>query len=321
MAKQIPLGQSGLVAIVDDEDFEWINSYRWHLRGNAKRNPNKMYAVHQPYSNGKKTRQVAMHRLVMGIKDQLIVVDHIDHNGLNNQKANLRICSPAENTRNSRPSNGRSSRFKGVNFHKQTQKWCARITSDSKTIFVGLLESEEDAARHYNAAAVKYHGEFACLNDVDPLFPKSPIPISRGKVAFRGVSVCPTTGKYLCNFRGAKGLQRFLGAFDCAEDAARRYNLEAHKELGSSAKLNNLSPLFPASDKHPLRANNSTGYRGVSPYFGKYKASIGDSNKHYYLGTFPTPEDAARAYDAKARELRGNRARLNFPDDPETGCQ
>jgi len=93
-----------------------------------------------------------------------MVVDHIDHNGLNNTRRNLRICTKEQNARNQRPQKGRSSQFKGVCWHKGERKWYSRIQNDGRQQSLGLFDDERDAARARDAAALALHGEYASLN-------------------------------------------------------------------------------------------------------------------------------------------------------------
>jgi hypothetical protein len=104
-----------------------------------------------------------------------MVVDHIDGNGLNNTRANLRICTIAENVRSSRRRTDNGSGYKGVGFHKASGKWVARIVTNGEKMYLGLYESPEQAAAVYDLAAHKYHGEFARLN-----FPERIIPTNAG---------------------------------------------------------------------------------------------------------------------------------------------
>ena len=112
-----------------------------------------------------KQKTVCMHKVILKVpKGQ--VVDHINHNGLDNRKANLRPATSEENNRNRRKSIKRKchSRFKGVNWNKDQQKWAARICFNRKTKFIGYFNDEIEAAKAYDNAALKYHGEFAVLN-------------------------------------------------------------------------------------------------------------------------------------------------------------
>lgn len=143
----------GRRALVDDEDFEKVIGLKWHLSlsGNG-----------MPYALNSKAG--GMHRFLMGaIKGQY--VDHVNGDGLDNQKDNLRICSLKENTRNKKHFKSRSG-YKGVVWHEEGHKWQAQIMVDYKCKYLGLFEKKEEAAKAYNEAAKKYFGEFANLNPV-----------------------------------------------------------------------------------------------------------------------------------------------------------
>jgi hypothetical protein len=93
-----------------------------------------------------------------------LVCDHIDHNGLNNTKRNLRLCTKQQNAINQRPRKDGSSKYKGVCWHKRNKKWQARIHHSGRYYHLGTFKSQRAAALAYDSAARKYHGDFACLN-------------------------------------------------------------------------------------------------------------------------------------------------------------
>ena len=156
--KRIPLTR-GLFALVDDADFEWLNQWKWH----AQKYSRKCYAVrHDPADHAK---VIIMHRLIMDAPDGL-QVDHINHDGVDNRRSNLRLCTRSQNAMNERPQRNRSSRFRGVSLFKRNGKWRARIRVSGELLWLGNWELEKDAARAYNEAAKKHFGEFAFLNPV-----------------------------------------------------------------------------------------------------------------------------------------------------------
>ena len=93
-----------------------------------------------------------------------LVCDHINHNGLDNRKQNLRNCTITQNNANSRSARGASSKYKGVSRNKKRKKWAAYIKKGKKQTRIGFFEDETEAAIAYDKAAKKYHGEFANLN-------------------------------------------------------------------------------------------------------------------------------------------------------------
>ena len=151
----------GKHALVDDEDYEWLSQYRWYLDYGG-------YALSYVKENGK-WKNVRMHRLIMNApKDKEI--DHKNTNKLDNQKYNLRLCSPTENCRNFPKRAKASSIFKGVSFYKRDSNWSAQIhLPGHKKVHLGFFSKEELAARAYDTAAKELFGEFARLNFPDPI--------------------------------------------------------------------------------------------------------------------------------------------------------
>jgi hypothetical protein len=153
--KQIPLTQ-GKVALIDDEDFEFLSSLKWY----ATKTDKHYYA----YRGAHHRKDVMiMHRVIMNCPSGL-VVDHIDGNTLNNQKINLRICSRSQNSMNKNVDIDSGSGFKGVSWSKGDGKWRARIRLNGKSIWLGNFCSADEAARAYDNAAKKLFGEFAKTN-------------------------------------------------------------------------------------------------------------------------------------------------------------
>ncbi|MHC4889112.1 MAG: HNH endonuclease, partial [Planctomycetota bacterium] len=149
----IPLTQ-GKFAIVDVEDYDWLIQYKWH----ACKCKNTFYAGRV---EGGKT--IRMHREIMRAPKGL-VCDHINHNGLDNRKSNLRLCTNAQNCYNQRASASGTSKYKGVSWHKCSSKWSARIRCDGKFYNLGDFDDQMEAAMVYDDKAVELFDEFACLN-------------------------------------------------------------------------------------------------------------------------------------------------------------
>ena len=155
--RRIPLTK-GKFALVDAEDYYRLAKFNWH----AKLGSTTMYAARR--AGGK---MIKMHRLIMDAPSHL-VVDHIDHNGLNNARSNLRLCTIAQNSRNMLSNNGSTSKYKGVCWHKTKKKWAATIQFNKKTYHLGHFEDEIDAAKAYDKKAKELFGEFAYLNFPSP---------------------------------------------------------------------------------------------------------------------------------------------------------
>ncbi len=149
----------GKVAIVDDEDFKLVSDYKWHVF----QSKHDWYAKAHIKKNNKRT-SLQMHRLIMDVP-QDIQIDHIDHNGLNNRRSNLRFATNQQNNFNRNTHIGSSSKYKGVSWDKSAEKWRAQIAINGKNNWLGCFSKEKDAAQAYNKAALKLFGEFAYLND------------------------------------------------------------------------------------------------------------------------------------------------------------
>lgn len=154
--KEIQLTQ-GKFALVDDEDYDYLISLKWSTRNHS----GNSYACYSYVSKGKRN-SFPMHRLIMGVINKTVIIDHIDHNGLNNQKSNLRICSRQQNSCNRSLTKNSFSKYKGVTFRRN--RWHSRICINRKNIPLGYFKNEIDAAKSYDKGAKKYHGEFANLN-------------------------------------------------------------------------------------------------------------------------------------------------------------
>jgi hypothetical protein len=158
MTTNIPLtGKygAGLTALVDDSDYELVRHYRW--RGHPSRNT--VYAIRSYVEDGKKRSQL-MHCLIAGG----VGTDHIDRNGLNNRRSNLRPATVMQNMANQ---GSRTGRFKGVSWARRQRKWIAKICVAYKQIHLGYFISDVEAALAYDAAARRLNGEYAGVNFVN----------------------------------------------------------------------------------------------------------------------------------------------------------
>jgi hypothetical protein len=157
-ARLIPLTQDKF-AIVDAEDYERLSEYKWHTLKNRRN-----YYARNQRPNG----AVLMHRVITNAPRHL-VVDHINHNGLDNRKENLRLCTVAQNSQNARPRirPNLTSRYKGVSFDKNRNRFKAYIQHKKIIYNLGRFEREVDAAKAYDKKARELFGEFAYLNFPD----------------------------------------------------------------------------------------------------------------------------------------------------------
>jgi len=162
MAKEIQLTQ-GKVAIVDDEDYEYLNQWKW--QANQKKNK-RFYAWRGKKIDGK-YKMIYLHRFILKLTDKKIFVDHANMDTLDNRKINLRICNRSQNAANTDKYKFNSFGYKGISYDKRTNKFYAYITINKKTFYLGVFIDPKDAALAYNIAALKYHGEFANLNKID----------------------------------------------------------------------------------------------------------------------------------------------------------
>lgn len=145
----------GLVTEVDAEDVERLNPYRLTVQFLRGKTP-------YVYLRARGKKQIALSRLIMEAKPGE-VVDHINGDTLNNKRANLRICTAAQNALN-RMAHGEASKFRGVTWGPRQKKWRAAIQKDRKQYHIGYFKDEVDAARAWDARAKMLHGEFARLN-------------------------------------------------------------------------------------------------------------------------------------------------------------
>ena len=161
MTKLITLTK-GKFAIVDDEDYDFINQWKWHIASG--------YATRSKYLgiiNGKKmTKAIIMHREINKTPEGMDT-DHINMDRLDNRKSNLRNATRSQNFMNKKSKTNSSSRFKGVFWYKKYNKWQSALKINGKIKFLGYFIDEVSAARAYNEAAVKYFGEFAQLNMIE----------------------------------------------------------------------------------------------------------------------------------------------------------
>ena len=147
----------GKLSLIDNEDYKIVRGYKWR----AKFEHNNWYVL-----ANERGKTIRMHRLILGIEDSVIITDHIDGNGLNNQRSNLRVCTKQQNCFNRKVSKNSESKYKGVGILKDKRKkrYVAYISINGKRKILGYFYTKESAAERYNIEAKELFGEFARLN-------------------------------------------------------------------------------------------------------------------------------------------------------------
>jgi hypothetical protein len=150
MVKHNALSQ-GLFAVVDDQDYEWLNQWRW----TAHLGPGGRVAAYRKVgqNKGHMSRNLWMHRVILNAPTEA-EVDHINGDSLDNRRENLRLATRAQNLRNRRTFKNSKSRYKGVVYNPLNGKWKVIIN-------FGTFDSPEDAAQAYDEAIKKLFGKFA----------------------------------------------------------------------------------------------------------------------------------------------------------------
>jgi hypothetical protein len=231
--RTVPLGggkAAGRVALVDDEDYELVSQYRWHVQVN-KRTPDLLYALTNIWRDGRRTTQ-KMNTMITGWP----LTDHIDRDGLNNQRSNLRPATNGQNQMNCKGHPAiRAGRFKGVHHNPDVSSgYRAYIGLNGETHVLGWFDDDVSAALVYDAAAREMFGEFARTNFAEGSAATFTPPQQRRKFssAYRGVS------RYRGRIWRARIGQREIGYFADEEEAALAYDAAAREAFGSQARLN-----------------------------------------------------------------------------------
>ncbi len=354
--RQIPLGNKGLFAIVDESDYDMIMEftkskaiYKDTLNWSVQQSKNTYYAALHYYEN-KKSKSILMHRLILGVKDTKQKIDHKNHLGYDNRRDNIRLCTSRQNNLNRTSAYNSASKYLGVsilNIKNNSRKynlWTVNISVDyGKVLFLGQFQSELMAAIVYNAAATKYHKEFANLN----IIPNNYEEIieqeeheyrlskaandklgKRGLNKYRGVyfenhGIGARVWKVEIQY-GDKLLKggRFLGE----TEAALAYNKKSRELYGIYGYQNKLpdnyeevieqetrtAKLKLLQNKAVKKMPRKSKYIGVNSKNGRFYPYINIDKKRVWLGSYTDEDDAARAYDAKSREIYGEFGYQNF---------
>lgn len=306
---------------VDDEDYDYLSAFTWTI---VKHKTNQ-------YVNCRALGQ--MHRHLLSVSRGEFV-DHIDGNGLNNQKSNLRKCTRRQNALNRRIQSNNTTGFKGV-IQTKSGRYQAIIQPNRKIVNLGIFDTKIQAAKAYNDAALKYFGEFAFLNNLTGESPIAHVDKSEQwtgqRFEFRDDHILIhvsslTHGQQAIvidtdDYDRVKNLNWSLSASKrstvaaiCSNSGISMHRLILGVPEGTEIthidgnKLNNrklnLLPMTSAqkSGKMKMLCTNTSGFRGVRMRkgTGRYEANITIANKSKYLGTYDTIEQAAEAYNNAA---------------------
>jgi hypothetical protein len=150
--REVPVGKNGHVALVDDDDYALVSRYTWSLW--SRPNGRTVYARTHVWRDGKRTT-IRMHTMLTGYR----LTDHINYDGLDNQRSNLRAVTHHQSNQHRRKQRGASSQYRGVSWHRDLNKWVARLRVDGVLTHLGYCESEMDAALAYDEAARTIPGQ------------------------------------------------------------------------------------------------------------------------------------------------------------------
>lgn len=320
MVRLTPIELNKYVIIdIEDSDLAFKKWYTSKISLYARRSDRTKAYMHR----------IILERVINRPLESHEYVDHIDGNGLNNRRFNLRIATSHQNQLNKF---GRgTSQFRGVSYNKDN-KWTVQIHYDDLSSHLGVYDDEVTAAQVYDAAAREYlDTKFVKFNfpnqtfklsdfgiTKDPKTGRPKVELVKSQTGYRGVEFSPLTGKYATKIR-FNNVSFRQGLYDTPEEAARVYDAAARHYLGEKAILNFPDEINIYNPKRfLLQSNNTSGYRGVTRHGNKWRALIKVNKIDFHLGNFDDPIDAAKAYDEAALKHLGNKARLNFPALPSS---
>lgn len=232
---EIELSKGG-VAIVDDDDYEWLSKYAWH--------PHQGGYAYRSHANGR-NQTVLMHRAILqqhGVDLADVFVDHINRNKLDNRKCNLRTCNTRQNGQNRDKTCRNQSGYKGVDWVQKDGFWRAKIRANGKLLNIGYFDTALDAAIAYNHAAAEHFKAFAVFNDIPGWRELHPAKREKGtrlrksnKSGFKNVNFHSSMNKWTARIYVA-GKRLVLGYFDTPEAAAAAYQKAADEQKAAALR-------------------------------------------------------------------------------------
>jgi hypothetical protein len=162
LMKEIQLTQ-GKVALVDDEDFDYLNQWKWYAKKCSK---NGIFYAVRCITINNKNFAIYMHRFILNNNDSKMHTDHRNGTTLDNRKENIRICTASQNSINKKINSRNKSGYKGISFCNRSKRFVAEICLNGKRYYLGQFIDRKEAAKAYNIGAIKFHGEFAKLNNI-----------------------------------------------------------------------------------------------------------------------------------------------------------
>ena len=326
----------GQVAIIDAEDLEKICAYRWCALWGPNRE--SYVAATNIYEAGKRTYLMYMHRLIMNAQKGE-VVDHINGDPLLDKKSNLRICTPAENSRNLPKSSRNTSGTKGLT--KRNGKWIASIRMDGKVKHIGSYDTYEEALSARKEYEQKLYGEF--VSDREKVVHTRPpkrnrlpekfyseeygevyrVPLTKGQYAIIDACDYEVVSKHVWHAVYVESIQGYY-AFTNVNFGRKRRPIPMHRMITNAPddKLidhingNSLDErrvnLRECSYSENVRnskisKNNTSGFKGVcwSKTMSKWESKIMVNRKKIHLGYYDDPQTAHEAYCAAAVKYFG----------------